>query len=255
MNEQEGAQALSKRRKTHLTSKQDRTQTTTPQPPANDNKKAWLEYWKVQGQHWRIEPEIDVERQKYLDESRSITPDIEQGIYPFKDIKLSRADVEWLLATHENGRGPVDWGDESQREREGLDMRGANLRDVNLSKLPLACMLGGAASSESAVVIHLEGADLEYAHLEGASLDNAHLERVQLMGAHLEEALLEEAHLERAYLGNAYLNGADLQDAHLEGAELYDAHLEDTPLSGVHLEGASLHGAYLKGATLNQAHL
>ena len=42
-------------------------------------------------------------------------------------VKLNRADVEWLLATHENGRGPVIWSDETQRERIGLDLRGADL--------------------------------------------------------------------------------------------------------------------------------
>ena len=60
------------------------------------------------------------------------------GIYPFRDIKLSRVDIEWLLETHENGRGPVDWSDEHQREREGLDLRGADLGD-----LPLAGICGG----------------------------------------------------------------------------------------------------------------
>src|SRR5258708_29345548 len=43
-------------------------------------------------------------------------------------MKLSRADVEWLLATHENGRGPVDWSDGSQRGREELDVHGADGR-------------------------------------------------------------------------------------------------------------------------------
>ena len=61
-----------------------------------------------------------------------------KGIYPFKDIKLRRADVEWLLSTHDNGRGPVNWNDEGQREREGLDLRGAILIDEDLRDLPLA---------------------------------------------------------------------------------------------------------------------
>ena len=55
-----------------------------------------------------------------------------QGIYPFRGMKLSRADVEWLLATHENGRGPVNWSDEGQRGRKGLDLRGADLCQVDL---------------------------------------------------------------------------------------------------------------------------
>ena len=245
MNEQEGAQALSKRRKTHLTSKQDRTQTTTPQPPANDNKKAWLEYWKVQGQHWRIEPEIDVERQKYLEERRSITPDIEQGIYPFKNIKLSRADIEWLLATHENGRGPVDWSDPKQRERDGIDLRGAYLSGVDLSGLPLACMRGGLTGSErtsttleqhNMASVNLEGADLYEAHLEGARLSNGHLEKADLYAAHLEAARLYSAHLEGARLRFAYLDSTTNLDSIFLGNEKYGfASVVDVRWSDVNL--------------------
>ncbi len=81
--------------------------------------------------------EVDAKRQQELRRCRAVIPDIEQGIYPFKGVKLSRADVEWLLATHENGRGPVDWSDERQRKREGLDLGGANLCHTDLSHVPL----------------------------------------------------------------------------------------------------------------------
>src|SRR2546422_11418207 len=81
-------------------SEQDGTKAPALQRPANDDKEAWKAYWKEQGQPWRTEPEIDAVRQKYLAERRAIVPDIEKGIYPFKDIRLTRADVEWLLATH-----------------------------------------------------------------------------------------------------------------------------------------------------------
>src|ERR1700704_2951427 len=123
-------------------SDQNNGQISTLQHPTTDDPDAWRAYWKAQGWPWRTEPEINEDRQKYLAERRAIVPDIEKGIYPFKDINLSRADVEWLLATHENGRGPVDWTDESQREREGLDLCGADLRGVNLTRLPLAKMNG-----------------------------------------------------------------------------------------------------------------
>ncbi|MBV9259112.1 MAG: hypothetical protein JO215_13945, partial [Ktedonobacteraceae bacterium] len=79
------------------------------------NTLAWIHYWQEQGQPWRTEPEIDLDRQAFLSMQRMITPDIERGRYPFKDIKLGRADIEWLLVTHEQGRGPVDWRDEQQR--------------------------------------------------------------------------------------------------------------------------------------------
>ncbi len=72
--------------------------------PDSDDKGAWKAYWKKQGQPWRREPRISKERQDYLAERRKIEPDIEQGIYPFKDIKLRRADIEWLLSTHDNNR-------------------------------------------------------------------------------------------------------------------------------------------------------
>src|SRR6266849_6064808 len=156
---------------------------STLQRPTTDEKEAWKLYWKAQGWPWRTEPEIDAERQKFLDERRAIVSVIEKGIYPFKDIKLSRADVEWLLATHENGRGPVDWSDETQRERQGIDLRGANLRSVNLSELPLARMSGGGrywtygtGEQHEAALTHMEGVSFAYSHLEGASLVHSHLE-------------------------------------------------------------------------------
>ena len=61
-------------------SKQDGIQVSTVQPPTTADMNAWRDYWQKQGQLWRTEPEIDVERQKYLAERRSITPDIEQGM-------------------------------------------------------------------------------------------------------------------------------------------------------------------------------
>ena len=118
--------------------------------PLQDDKEAWKSYWQKQGQPWRTEPEIGLERQTYLTERLGIKPDIKQGIYPFKGISLRRADVEWLLAMHDNGRGPVVWDEEKDKpeheRRTGLDLRGAELREVNLSRLPLAQMRSGAAA-------------------------------------------------------------------------------------------------------------
>src|SRR6266702_5969019 len=126
---------------------QHRKQIPPPhQQPTSRTPEEWSTYWKAQGQPWRTEPEIDKKRQENLAKRRLITPNIEQGIYPFKGEKLSRADVEWLLSTHETGgiRGPVDGSDERQREREGLDVRGADLCKVDLRNLPLARLCGGA---------------------------------------------------------------------------------------------------------------
>ncbi len=193
--------------------------------PSSDDKEAWEKYWQSKNQPWPTEPEISKERQEYLAERRKIKPDPDHYIYPFKDIKLSCADVEWLLSTHENGRGPIDWNDESQRERKGLDLRGADLRGVDLQGLPLA------------------KCDLNFAHLEGADLGFAHFEEAQLLKAHLEGAFLGEAHLEDAFLG----------EAHLEGAELITTHLEGAFLCGAHLEGASLDGVFFDRSTILEA--
>src|SRR5690348_8942786 len=120
-------------------SQQNAPQTSIlPRPDTYDAKEAWQAYWRTLGQPWRTEPEIPIQRQTVLIEKRNTQPHIEQGIYPFKGIKLTRADVEWLLAAHENGRGPIDWSDEGQRAREGLDLRGADLSKEDLSGLPLA---------------------------------------------------------------------------------------------------------------------
>src|SRR5690348_16635162 len=103
MSEQDGTQSATKPRrirKTHTAKQENGKQALAVQRPATDDREAWKAYWKEQGQSWRREPEIDEDRQKFLDERRRIVPDIQKGIYPFKGSKLDRADVEWLLATH-----------------------------------------------------------------------------------------------------------------------------------------------------------
>jgi uncharacterized protein YjbI with pentapeptide repeats len=231
-----------------------------PQYPTANDHDTWLAYWKEHGQPWRTEPEIDSNRQAYLAERLATKPDIVQGIYPFKTIKLNRADVEWLLATHEHGRGPLDWSDEHQCERTGLDLRGADLSQADLHDLPLAHMLGGLTwyprNSElpeqlDMAAVHLERADLSGAHLEGACLRSAHLEKVRLSGAHLEEADLSGAYMQKAILRDVSLERATLVRTFLEGALLSRAHLEGTRLRETHLEGAILYKAHLGGAFLS----
>ena len=106
--------------------------------PTGTDVAEWRAYWQEHGQPWRLEPEIDAERQAFLDARRAIRRNVVRTVYPFEGVELTRADVEWLLATHENGRGPVDWDDPTQRRRRGLDLHGAVLTGVNLRYLPLA---------------------------------------------------------------------------------------------------------------------
>ncbi len=246
------------------------------QRPTTDNHEEWKAYWDQQGQPWRTEPEIDTERQKHLAERRVIAPDIEKSIYPFKGVSLSRADVEWLLATHDNGRGPVDWDHEKLPDafyvRKGLDFRGVDLHGVDLSYLPLAHLLGGWSmecspptnAHEEAAAMHLEGARLICTHLEGAVLLSAHLERANLYGAFLQRAFLDKSNLTESILENAQLQEATLWKArlekaslraNLERARLSEARLDNANLSGATLKRANLYGAHLEGADLTVAHL
>lgn len=230
MSEQDGTVITTGRRRNQKTSTanlQNGKQSNAAQRPVDGDKEAWKVYWKSQGQEWRTESEIDAERQKYLTERRSITPDIEQGIYPFKDIKLSRADVEWLLATHDDGCGPVEWSDEKDvHERRGLDLRGADLRRVNLNNLPLTHLYGGLDQEERDLAT-VEQGEMAAIHLEGASLRRARLERAIFSWAHLEQANLSRVHLERANLYGAHLEKTDLTQAHLEAVYLLRSTLGD----------------------------
>ena len=83
---------------------------------------------------WRTEPEIDAARQQFLGQRLMVVVDIYQGVYPFKDIRLTRADVEWLLANHEQGRGPVDCSDATQSKRQGIDERGVDRDDIGAAR-------------------------------------------------------------------------------------------------------------------------
>lgn len=208
-----------------------------PNPPGHSDHS---DQWRAPGQPWRTAPEIPLPRQAELAQRRSAAPDPQRGAFPFAGVALGRADVEWLLATHDDGRGPVDWDDERERGRVGIDLRGADLRGADLRRLPLARTLAGPDTPEGdsgSSVAHLEWADLGGAHLEGAAL------------------------------GGALLHGADLRLAHLEGADLHGAHLEGKRLTrdeialldarGIQvpevLPPADLRGAFLDPATNLQA--
>jgi uncharacterized protein YjbI with pentapeptide repeats len=239
--------------------------------PAPEGYSSWNDYWtKQHNLPWRTEPEINEDRQQLLAERRSIMPDSEQGIYPFKDFKLDRADVEWLLATHESGgmRGPVDWSDPKQRGREGLDVRGADLREANLVRLPLACLRAGLRFSELHFLSTAQP-ELEmppgYEATAGLLASVVHLEQARLDGAHLENACLHQARLDDAHCRDAHLEGVLLLFAHLDGAEMFRTHLEDAfaasasfknaQILEAHCERANLLWADFSGAVLVGTHL
>ena len=242
----------------------DETEAFAGTRPGTTDRVAWQGYWKGQGQPWRSEPEIDPDRQAFLATHLAARPQGEPHPCPFKGICLTRADIEWLLAMHEGGAGPVNWEEVGQRTRVGLNLCGADLRRVDLSGLPLARVQAGlpwfrrnfhTSEQLDEIGVRLERAILHGTHLEGAILRGAHLEHADLRGAHLEEADVSRAHLESANLREAHLQRAGLIQAHLEGADLPDAHLEGAVLIRAHLEGAHLRDAHFEGADLRRAFL
>jgi uncharacterized protein YjbI with pentapeptide repeats len=219
------------------------------QHPDTLDRVTWQTCWAQQGQGWRTEPEIDAERKAELAAYLSIVPDVEKGIYPFKGVKLMRADIEWLLATHEDGRGPVDYHDQSQRDRVGLDLRGADLSYAQLQNLPLARTIGDVTwrtwanlteKQHHMAAVQLQHADLKGAYLEGVSLEYANLEGADLRGCHLEEANLGTANMRRTYCENAHMERADLWFAHLDGAFLWHTYFQGARFYEAHLQGAHL---------------
>jgi len=140
----------------------------------------------------------------------------------------------------------VDWLDEHEHERKGLDLRGADLRQVDLSLLPLARLRGGLAWDEHSDHTTEEQYSMAAVHLEGANLYGAHLEGVRLNSAYLEGANLGYAHLERADLIKIHLEGANLEGAFLTDADLGYAHL-----AGANLSGGRLGGGYMRNVILS----
>src|SRR5437867_2195733 len=66
-----------------------------------------IEDWHKRSQGWRTDPEISIERQKYLTNCiQSLLPE-RPDLYPFLYEKLTRADVEWLIANSLRDRGKL----------------------------------------------------------------------------------------------------------------------------------------------------
>lgn len=188
-------------------------QSFAPSPPSSEDRSAWAMYWQILDQPWRTEPEIEGERQVFLAKCLEVIPDVKRGTYPFSGLKVSRADVEWLIAKSKRGL-------DEQGLHKGLDFRGADLRGVDLHGLFLADMRGGLGDGEwneatleqrEKAIVNLEGANLHNVHLEGAVLRRANLKNTNLEGAHLEGADFYRSHLEGAYLRKAFLAGASLR--------------------------------------------
>src|SRR5262245_31921003 len=139
-----------------------------------------IRYWRSPDQRWRTRARIDPVRERVLAHCLTITPDVKKGIYPFKEVRLSRPDVEWLVTSS----GVMNLLSEDTTQRNSyLDLRAADLRGMVLEFLPLPGLLGGLGISawNSSSVADRE---MAAAHMEQVVLNNTYLAGAHLCGAH-----------------------------------------------------------------------
>ncbi len=133
-----------------------------------------------------------------------------------------------------DGRGPIYWSGESNRIHQGLDLRGADLRQANLRRLPLAFTRGGLFLDEWLNATE-EQRNMAAVLMSESDLSGVHLERAILRGAHLENASLREANLEGSILAEAYLNRTALLGASLSDQRHIGPVVADTNWGNVNL--------------------
>jgi uncharacterized protein YjbI with pentapeptide repeats len=235
---------------------------------------------------WRTEPEVDAQRQRFLSDCRTRRPPWQADGSPFGGIRLARADIEWLLATHEDQGvvGPVvqNWVDEvpaslCEAGGEGEDELGAPLAGADLQSVAMDLLLrgmqwasgqheapkqGGEEGGEDDPQVIRWGLDLRGAQLEGEDLSALPLDSTWggLDGDWWDRATTEQRdaaalHLEGADLHDVWLRQACLRRAHLQRANLRGAHLTDADLREARLEEADLSGARCMRVSLFRADL
>lgn len=171
---------------------------------------------------------------------------------------LTRADIEWLLAVHEseNMRGPVVLGFLGHERRQGLDLRGAILKNEDLSELPLARVRFGMASQEWRAHIlkehifaaaHVENVNFMRTDLREAGLIRLYCQGADFGEAHLERANLIGAHFEGAYLGRAYFAGCNFFQVTMSSSTILESPNfgDGTPEGGLILADVDWGGAAL----------
>ena len=152
------------------------------------------------------------------------------------------ANPEHLAILHGGVEEWNAWRLDKENRRSSNALKGADLRQADLSKLVLN-------------QANLRAADLSGATLRKTRLVGADLRDANLTGADLQDANLTDANLDTAGLSEANLDGAELKRANLSGAFLTRANLSDAELEGANLEGAYLEGARFVNSGLKQVNL
>ena len=217
-------------------------------PTSFDDDAGWRTFWNFSLRSLvlcTIAPHIPSARRLLLEARRRIIPDRARGIYPFAGVRLSRSDIEWLIATAAMFQPEAvrDW----RGEQPSIDLRGADLRGVDLSGLFLWGIWAGSPFADASpeerqqAATLLDGADLRRACLAGAILVST-----RLRGANLADAILS------ADLRGASLEGAAMRHIFARGATFINAQMQGVDLTRAFCKAAYFDGAQLQGATMRQ---
>jgi uncharacterized protein YjbI with pentapeptide repeats len=153
--------------------------------------------------------------------------------------------------------GREEWNSWIRQTREIIDLKGADLKEIDLSKAYLICAnLSGANLSGANLSKTLLGlANLSGANLSGANLNNAILQAANLDLTDFRGANLQAADLSRTDLRNTQLNNVSLQAANLSEANLHSTNLSNIDCSGADLSTANLSFANLRSTCLRGTYL
>jgi uncharacterized protein YjbI with pentapeptide repeats len=211
----------------------------------------WKRTERISGNRWwKTELDIPVQRQEELKKALR-DADSAYGA-PFRDIKLRRPDIVWLLRNEENILDSLpDSEKQASIDQTRLNLREADLHELNLSDLPLAKSLLIDANLKDSYLfrVDLERAELSRANLEGANLEEAILRSASAKEAKLEDARMSGTDMRNAYFESAHFDKAFLAEADMRGATLESAHFDDASLDSAKLGGAVLKGAFFNEGT------
>jgi uncharacterized protein YjbI with pentapeptide repeats len=195
---------------------------------------------------------LALERQTELRTLRAANEAAERP--PYAWVKLSHADVAWLIAEH----GWVTSDDPGPR----VDLRSANLAHTDLSGMPFrqarfegAVLFGANLREADCFFAHFTGADLRETQWSGANLAMARMRGVRLNGADLTGVSLRQCWLPEADCANTRFDGADLSLSQMDQVDLHEAVLTGAKLVGAKLPDADVRAAKLTSADLRSAHL
>lgn len=204
---------------------------------------------------------------------------------PFKDLKLTGADVFWLSAMHLSRASPLyletfdddylhqlftsplaeavtfkhhrvnDKWNAARAHFLTREVRGNFLSDPDVGLLDGLDLRGADLVGADLRTALLDGADLRGADLTKARLESASLRRCNLQGAYLDGVAASASCFRRASMGQCYGRLATFTAADLRDVDFTEAVLRGSRFDAANLSGASLVRCKLTRASFRSAHL